>query len=427
MWEWSYRLKAKGKVVAKRNKTNQPVAPPRKDEAWEQLRVWLSQAQPKRKNWETLCRELRAEVARVLGEGAPKQHVRYFARAIKELLAQTPAAESQAESGALHLALGKAYEAYGEAKHALAAFQAALSHSEGREQQLDKAEALRWIGHLRANQNQWREAAQAYEESLQVCVRAGEVSAAAHAQNSLAILRFEQGELEQAAQDWESALEQAEQAQDTALVGMIYNNLGALANVQGRREQALAYYLDSIPYLEKHGEMRTLAGTYQNLGMTHADAARWAEAGKSYEKGARLAQQLGDVPLQTLIKLNRVELYLGLEDVPVAESLCRQVLQSYTQLNDRLGQADAHKFLGVIHARQKAWKPAQTHFEKSVRLARKFQSPLCEAEARFEYGRMLKQKGAAKTAHKHLQQALVLFTQLNAAAEIEKVKQELAG
>lgn len=409
--------------MAHKEKKTRPSARASRDEAWERLRAWLGQAQPEKKKWEMLCRELRAEVAAALGERTHKEHVRYFEKAVKELLA-SPAA-SQIESGARHLAMGRAYEAYGEGKKALAEFQSALQHSEGAELQLDKAEALRWIGHLRANENQWREAAQAYDESLQIARKVGAASAAAHAQNSLGILCFEQGELEQAEQHWQSALEQAEHAQDGALVGMIYNNLGALANVQGLREKALAYYNDGIPYLAKHGETRTLAGTYQNLGMTYADAERWAEAGKHYEKSYRLAQQLGDAPLQTLIKLNRVELYLGLEDVPMAESLCRLVLQSYMQLNDRLGQADAHKLLGIINARKKAWKVAQTHFEKSVKLAHTFNSPLCEAEARFEYGRMLKQKGAAKTAQKQLQQALALFTQLHAAAEIEKVKQEL--
>jgi len=221
-------------------------------------------------------------------------------------------------------------------------------------------------------------------------------------------------------------LKLAEKMNNVKMIAEINNNLGIVANVNGNWERALSYYGASLPRFEKIGDLRGLAKTYHNMAKTYADTQRWREAGKHYEKSYKYAKEVGDTHTQADIKLNRAELYLAIGDSSTAAALCHQALRTYLQLEDHLGQADAFKILGVIHSEKQDWPAAQSCFEKGIKLGQKSNSPLCEAETRFEYGWMLKQIGETKSARKQYERALKLFGQVNAQKQLEKVKQEIA-
>jgi len=410
----------------KTNQKNQPTAAAPDDLYWEQIMRWLSQAYSASRGWAAVFQELQALIASLIEEKNFELRMRYFERAVDAVRGQSAALAGTPQEIDFQLRAGQAYENFGAWDQALAAYRRAVELCASHRFIPQKIEALRWIGSILTKQNQWQQAEQAFRESWQLCVHAGDDAGHAHAENWLGILCFEQGKLEQATAHWENALSLAEKVQTGNLRAVIYNNLGALANVQGQWEIALAYYGRSLPNFETTGDTASMASTYHNIAMSYADKGNWPEASIHYEKSYRLARQLGNAHLQALVKLNRVELYLAIGDAALAEKLCRQALQTYRQLQDHLGEADACKFLGMIAAKKRAWTKAKTHLEKSIRLAMEFHHPLGEAEARLEYGRMLKQKGAAALAREQYEQALALFRKVNAAVEIEKVRQEMS-
>jgi len=388
---------------------------------------WLEEARPAPSGWAALLRDLQILVASLLTEDRLEWRQQYFEKSVDWLRQNTAAINGTPQEIDFQLRTGQAYENFGAWDNALTAYQRAAELCVSHHYIPQRIEALRWIGNIHARRSQWQQAEQAYHESLQLCVQSGDETGQAKAENGLGSLYFEQGELGAAASHWEKALELAEKANAVNEIATLNNNLGALANVQGQWQKALACYGESLPRFETTGNIGGMASTYHNIAMSYADNANWAEASIHYEKSFRLAQQLGDVHLQTLVKLNRVELYLAIGDAALAEVLCQQVLQTYQRLQDHLGEADACKFLGMIAAKKRAWTKAKAHFEKSIRLALEFHHPLGEAEARWEYGRMLKQKGAAQNAREQFEQALALFRKVNAAVEIEKVQQEIDG
>jgi tetratricopeptide (TPR) repeat protein len=220
-------------------------------------------------------------------------------------------------------------------------------------------------------------------------------------------------------------MELAEKANDLDLVATIHNNRGALANVQGHWEKALACYEESLPLFEKTGNARALSNAYLNMAITYADNGNWSKAGHYYDRSSQIAREIGDAHLQATVKLNRVELFLAIADLPLAEAMCRQALKTYIGLEDHLGEADALKMLGVIHTRRKEWPQAKTCFAKSIQLSDEYHSPLSRAEALFEYGCMLSRKGSKKEEGKQLRTAADLFKTLKAEKEIEKTNNEL--
>ena len=411
----------------KNPKKSRPPAVALNDSYWEQIMRWLNKAHPATGGWAVLFQELQALIASLLNENNIAPRIRYFEKAVVELLGRFAVIAGTTQEIDFQLRAGRAYENFGAWEQALAAYQRAVELSTSHRFMPQKIEALRWIGNIQSNQNKWQLAEQAYQESLQLSVQNDDATGQAQAENSLGILYFEQGEFEQAAAHWTTALELAEKMQAKNLMAVVYNDFGALANVQGQWEKALAYYGASLPQFEITGDAASMASTYHNMAMSYADKGNWMKASINYEKSYRLARQLGNVHLQALVKLNRVELYLALGDAALAEELCRQALQTYRQLQDHLGEADACKFLGIIAAKKRAWTKAKAHFEQSLALAREFNYPLGEAEARWEYGRMLKQKGAATLARAQLKQALALFRKVNASVEIEKVQNEITA
>lgn len=146
-----------------------------------------------------------------------------------------------------------------------------------------------------------------------------------------------------------------------------------------------------------------------------------------YEKCMELAREIGDLRLQALVYLNRVELHKSLSDWPLAEALCHRALRIFKNLRDRLGEAEVYKFLGLSRALERDWASASAYFSKSIRLTRKLSNSLGQAEAHFEYARMLNRKGNRRTAKRHYALALALFNKVHASREISKVQQEMAA
>lgn len=392
-----------------------------KDFVWEEFQKWLAYAKVSHKRWDELLEELRQLNSQLLEEKQQDERIEYFERSIEQLIQTCFSTLSKEDQIKLQLRKGHTYESLGAWDKALSTYQRVIDLSKSAEFTSYRSEAYRWIGLIYLMQNRWREALNSFEESLNLALSIEDEANVAYAYNSLGYYHFEQGELTEAKSYWEKALELAEKINDSKFIAQVYNNLGALANMQGNWEKALAYYSESVPRFEKVGESRGLAETYHNLGMT----GRWSEAGVNYEKSYRLAKEIGDVRLQAMVKLNRVELYLSIGDLHLAEALCHQALRIFTKLQDHLGEADVNKLLGVVRSRMQDWSSAKDYFEKSVQISKKFRSPLCEAEALFEYGSMLVAKGNKRSAQKQLEQALILFSQLNMTKEVEKVNQVL--
>jgi tetratricopeptide (TPR) repeat protein len=395
------------------------------DVSSQQIRLWLNQARPGLKGWRILIQDLQAFIASLVEEKDQELRVEYFDKAMAWLLESKTLSLTKSQEIELQLRAGQSYQTYGAWEKALSAYQRAVELCDTKELQRPKAEALRWIGNICLDQNQWQDAHQAYRESMKQCQLEGDVVGEADVQNALGILHFEQGSLDQASTYYDKAMELAEKANDLDLVATIYNNRGALATVQGQWEKALACYAESLPCFEKIGNTRALANTYNNMGMTHADNGNWSKAGHYYDRSNQLAREIGDAHLQAMVKLNRVELYLAIDDLPLAEVLCHQALQTYIGLKDHLGEADGLKMLGVIHTRREEWSPAKSCFAKSIKLSRQYHSPLSEAEAHYEYGCMLIRKGSKKEAKAQFRKAIDLFKTLKAEKEIEKANKEL--
>jgi len=273
--------------------------------------------------------------------------------------------------------------------------------------------------------NNWEEALQYYKQCLDICQSIGKNDGVASAYNGMGIVAFEQGDMVQAQTYWQEGLELAEKTSETKLSAQLNSNLGALQSTTGNFEDALVHFNKSATMFEKIGDHRGLAEVYHNMGMTYADLKKWPEASSYFEKSFDLAKGMGDVRLQALVKLNRIELYMAINDNYAGLAMSNQALQTFLQLQDHLGEAETYKFMGSIYARFKKFDLAITYFDQCIYLAEKYNNPLLEAEAHYEYGIMCIKKQDKNSALVHLNKSIDIFKNLNAENDVEKVKIEI--
>lgn len=386
--------------------------------------LWLSDAKANPQSMEIRLTQLQQIADQLFAETSDSDRMDSFHDFVTTVVKALPQ-ETADERIKLQLWLGHSFEKMGAWDAAMSAFQLVVDLSATAESEASHAEAQLWIGHLLLMQSKNSEALNAYQQSLSIARKSGFAKSEIEALNGLAYYAFEQGEITDATYRWEQALELAETRKDVALIAKLKNNLGTAANVRGNWETALAFYSECLPLCEKTGDLRGLAETHHNIGMTYADANRHADASLHFQKSLQFAKETGDVRLQALVKLNRVELTIAIGDMKLAEALAKQALRAFLDLEDKLGEADVYKFLGVIYGYRREWEVATAHFKKSIQLTRKFENPLGEAESRWEYARMLFEKGRKSSAKKEYESAMQLFLNLNAEKEVAAITEEI--
>jgi len=388
----------------------------------------MANAEPEAKNWVGKLEYLRNFICRNMEENEWKLEITIlcFEKAIAEMKERFSSSLLRHQEIHMEICFGHCFEKFGAYDKALSSYQRALGLCDKQAYFPMKTEAIRYIGHIYLMKNEWDKASYAYQESLQICQDIGDREGEAYALSSLGIINFEQGKLSEALNVWEMARELTEKLSETKLIAQIYNNLGALMSIMGRWEKALSYYRKGASLFEKHGEYRGLAETYHNIAMMYADATHWSQSSAYYEKCHEIAKAIGDIRLQAMVKLNRVELYLAIGDFSMGLALCDQALQIFLNLEDHLGEAEIYKFLGMLYTKRHEWDLAGTHFTNSINLARQLKNPLLEGEACFEFGKMHRLNQDRISARKFFKKALKIFKFLKAERDIEKVEIELS-
>ncbi len=390
---------------------------------------YLTQTPLEEKGWESTFESLKSFLFKFIEEDERQIQlkVKFFEKSISDLKKRFSKDISKFQAINMEIWLGQSFEKFGVWDKALTCYGNALNLCDENNHIDLKSETIRNMGHIYMMRNNWDEALESYQQSLFLCQANGDREGEAQALNGLGIIYYEHGNIKDASKYWEKALELAEGTDETKLNAQILTNLGVLMSTQGSWEKALGYYGKAVTLFEQIGEYRGLAETYHNIGMTYADMKSLPDSSSNFEKSYDIAKGMGDVRLQALVKINRIELYLAINDVYAGLALGNQALQTFLQLEDHLGEAETYKFMGALYSRIDKWDLANTYFEQSIFLANKYKNPLLAAEAQFECGIMKKRKGDKKSAGEHLNKAMSLFQSLNAKNDEAKVKEELAS
>jgi len=323
----------------------------------------------------------------------------------------------------LLMELGKTHYLLGQWNQALDVFYQALDFSENISEQ--KAEILKYMGHIKSRQREYSSAASLYSDSMAIYNSLQNMSEVANIHINEGLNYFERNMYEQAENYYQLALKIATDQEDSQIIADCKHNLGILATVRGSFDDAIKYYKQCIETYENLQSTEQLASTYLNLALLQVDTEQLEEASKSYQRSLEYAQHVGNVELIGIIHLNRAELAIKQDDLTTAQMCCRHALKMFGRTGDENGIAETYKFLGCIYAREKKWQQAERVFQRSIQIFEECKNPLNVAEVRYEYGLMCIEQGRKEVAKWELNRALDSFSELQAISDVQKVKAAL--
>ena len=319
---------------------------------------------------------------------------------------------------------GAVFTHLGERERALTALGIAIELYRMGARCTDIAEALKDRGRLLRVGAMWDEALENYEIGLVVYEDAGDSKGMADMHNAIGIINFERGAWGESEKHYHRALELIED-RHPLLRAKIHNNLGALYNARGDCDLAISSYMRSVPDFERTGNETGLAQAYHNLGMSFADKNDWNTAEGYYEKSLSISRRLKVPELASLTYLGLSDLYVRTSRLEHAEEYCRMAFTMLTDLDDKLGIAEAQKIFGIIDRHRRKWNSASDHFEKSIEMNEECSSPLGLAESYYEYGLMCRDSGRNEDAYNYLSRSLAIFEGLRASKDVENVRFEV--
>jgi putative nucleotidyltransferase with HDIG domain len=282
-----------------------------------------------------------------------------------------------------------------------------------------RAEANRRLGVVLLHRNDIPRARALVLESLQIAQRIDHNTLAAEALNALAGIEFETGAIEASREAYRRALALAGERPD--LLGRIQQNLGILATIKGDWSNARTQYLRALDSFRLAGESTGCAIAYHNLGMLSVDQKLWDDADSYFSQSLALADELGDVHLQGLCRLNHSEVHLARRHYDRARECAEAALQVFDGLGSMLDKADAYRVLGVVFRETGRPVLAEARLRSAIELAVTTGSVLSEAEASREMARLYRDMGRNQDALTLLNTAHRLFGRLDATVHLVDV------
>ncbi len=360
-----------------------------------------------------------------LSDEKTQKGAEYFKTAVNNLRQFAQIKQDQAQELNLCYGAGQTFALLGLVDEAADSYEQSLKLSKQLHDEKSHARALRQFGNLKLRQSKWKEAIACFEHSYKICQENGEPLDEAYALNSLAAAYFHTAAWRKMETACEHALSLAEKMNDDDLTACVYNNLGAMYNLQGQWDKALAALQKSLPLFERLGDRRGLAETYNNMATAYRDKELWHESGKCYARSLQLAREVRDVVVEAQVSLNRVELYLLMHDLEMAEKQCQIALRTFHGLGHKSGEADACRLLGVVYTRKETWGLAKKYLDEALQLSSQYDHALGLAETHKSYAEFWRGKGSRKSEINHLQKALEHYKLLKAQREIKKLEKLL--
>ncbi|WP_238412647.1 tetratricopeptide repeat protein [Saccharothrix deserti] len=277
----------------------------------------------------------------------------------------------------------------------------------------------------------------------------------AHVLTNLAATHLQLRQAEPAAEYLHEALELFRRAEDSAGAARALTNLGVVDTRLGRFQQAADRYGQALGLCRDTGDRAAEARVLTNLAGVEERLGRYESAADHLELALRLCRDLGDRDDEAwaMEGLGSVEVKLGRHESAIDHY--EQASARYRQLGNRSGEAWAAEGLGTLHAHLGDCERAAEHYARALAAFREIGDRDGEAYALNGLGETAAESSAAVHHHtaalslaveidatdqrarahaglgralgsrEHYEQALALFTELD-APEAEQLRALLA-
>jgi tetratricopeptide (TPR) repeat protein len=278
------------------------------------------------------------------------------------------------------------------------------------------------LGRIAWRQGRLEDALTLYERARSHAADAELDEIRASAENGIGAVHSERGAYAQARACYRVALGIT---RDDRLRARIQLNQGVLAAVEGQVDEARDLYAKAVTLFETTGDDPGLAVALRNLGMLEGSRGGWEVAAECYARCLVLWERQGDCQMIAKVLLNLAELACARGAAAEALPSVERSLALYTEAGDERGRCEAFRWMGHALRRLERRALSAEALRESVRLARRMQSSVQEAEAARELAQLQLDEGNTEGAVRWLARARERYRVAGASREAKEVAQEM--
>jgi len=194
-----------------------------------------------------------------------------------------------------------------------------------------------------------------------------------------------------------------------------YLDLGTMFDEKGEHEKAIDCFKESIGAMSLgilDGEVKemTIPRLYIELGTAYCRSGDIEEAIKAYEQALERSKGYAAMHAWALSKLGVCYAKQGCFEKGI--TACDRAHEVFTTYDDRMGQAGVSMSYAMVYWSGKDYARAAKHFIKCIGLNEIIGTPFRIADARMQYGLMLKELGDKEGAQRQLLRGQKIFQKL---------------
>lgn len=297
------------------------------------------------------------------------------------------------------------------------------------------------IGYVHYKKGDFSSALKYYSISLAIRKSNSDTHGVAYSYNNMGMAYMQVGNYSEAIKSYLIALKNAEELSDERLIAKCHSNMGDVYLVQGNAPLALKNYFIALKFFEKLDEKmslvvayntlgslyysqkkyaesirycskalqlaleindkRGLSLSYSMLGLNYLDNKQYPEALQNFSAGLAIDTEIGDIEGVAIANENIGSVYFHLGRYDEAMKRDSVAFALYTDNGDKMGIAQIHLNAGGIDMIRKNYKAAETHFLKSIALAKEMQNLVIIKDASERLGTMYETTGNLAQAIKY--------------------------
>jgi DNA-binding SARP family transcriptional activator/Tfp pilus assembly protein PilF len=289
-----------------------------------------------------------------------------------------------------------------------------------------EAEAVHNLSVVDLRQGRYQQAVGHLQRVLALYRQTGDQTGQARALNNLGIIDARHGHCRRALGHLKQALALYRQTGDRTGEARALQNLGMVDAQQGRYQRAADYLHQALALSRETGNPAGEVQALNDLGLMDARQGHLRQAAGHLDQALTLSRETGNRAgeARALTSLGEVDQRQGCHEQ--ASDYHWQALALFRQIGDRCGEADALNGLGEVLLAIGEPVLARTQYTIALDLANQNGDREQQARAHNGLAGSCTGRGDHSQARHHLQQALTLYTSLD-APEADQVKAQLAA
>ena len=253
------------------------------------------------------------------------------------------------------------------------------------------------------------EAAQLYEQQLELVQDGDDQSVKATLLNNLGMIALQRGQVIEAERYFRESLPLLREIENRSMEATVLNNLGLLAYQRGQLVEAQAFFEQVLPILGEIENRSMEATVRNNLGLIALQRGQVTEAQTFFEQALPILREVENRSMEATVLTNLGQVAFQRGQLAEAQAFLEQALPILREVENRSVEATVLSNLGQIAFQRGQLVEGQTFFEQALPILREIENRPMEATVLSNLGQVAFQRGQVVEGQTFFEQALLIL------------------